>query len=166
MQVDNLNQGQIKVCRKCSKALPLFEFGNTKPHKGDSNNKRARCLSCERAFGREHYLRTIDYQRERSRKKVESGAAREAIRRHEIRRKYGLTTNQLEAMKSQRGNRCDICKKDASGVGGKGLQVDHCHTHGHVRGLLCFRCNMGIGMLFDSPEIMRSAAEYLTRNAR
>jgi len=45
----------------------------------------------------------------------------------------------------------------------KQLDVDHCHTTGEVRGLLCNRCNTGIGQFKDNPNILRSAARYLDK---
>ena len=42
--------------------------------------------------------------------------------------------------------------------------VDHCHTTGLVRGILCNNCNTGIGMFRDNPELLRAAIDYLQRN--
>ncbi|WP_308345211.1 endonuclease VII domain-containing protein [Streptomyces sp. ISL-94] len=41
------------------------------------------------------------------------------------------------------------------------VHVDHCHSTGRVRGVLCLNCNVGIGLLKDNPDCMRRAAEYL-----
>ena len=60
--------------------------------------------------------------------------------------------------------KCAIC--GASGGeenSGRGLSVDHDHVTGRIRGLLCLRCNTGIGFLRDDPVIVQRAAEYLTR---
>ena len=55
---------------------------------------------------------------------------------------------------------CAICKTTTPG--GKGtFHVDHCHATGAVRGLLCMACNIGIGKLKDSPELLDAAASYL-----
>ena len=43
----------------------------------------------------------------------------------------------------------------------KAINVDHCHATGRVRGLLCSRCNLGIGMFRDSAQMLRRAAEYV-----
>lgn len=63
-------------------------------------------------------------------------------------------------------NKCKICKKHETVVEKrtgkiKNLCVDHCHKTGKIRGLLCYRCNAGIGYLQDNPEICISASNYL-----
>ena len=72
-------------------------------------------------------------------------------------RKYGISLDIYNEMLSKRDGRCDICKEI------KPLVVDHCHLNGEIRGLLCDRCNVGIGCLEDNPDRMIAAAEYLTR---
>lgn len=74
-----------------------------------------------------------------------------------------------EMLKAQNGV-CLICKKEERIVDGKTLKpkmlaVDHCHTHGHVRGLLCSACNTALGLFQDDPDLIRRAALYLERGA-
>lgn len=72
-----------------------------------------------------------------------------------LKREYGITLVQYqELFKTQRG-RCRICNKK------RPLVVGHCHRTKKVRGLLCRRCNGGIGMLNDSPGLLRRAIRYL-----
>ncbi|MCX5338149.1 endonuclease VII domain-containing protein [Streptomyces sp. NBC_00124] len=63
-----------------------------------------------------------------------------------------------ELVASQKGL-CVICPK------GPAVHVDHCHKTGRVRGVLCFNCNSGLGLLRDDPEAMNRAADYLEGNA-
>jgi hypothetical protein len=70
--------------------------------------------------------------------------------------KYGLTIDQYHALQERQDFLCAICHED------KPLHIDHCHSTGRVRGLLCKGCNSGIGMLRESPEIMARAANYVT----
>lgn len=58
--------------------------------------------------------------------------------------------------------RCDICGKHES-VLNKALSVDHCHNTSFVRGILCQRCNIGLGMFDDDPRLLRAAADYLIK---
>jgi hypothetical protein len=77
-------------------------------------------------------------------------------RRHAL-KKYGLTLEQYEAMVDAVGGACELCGT----VPDKQLSVDHCHTTGVVRGLLCQRCNMGIGYFDDDIERIAGVVTYL-----
>lgn len=73
--------------------------------------------------------------------------------------RYGLTPDQWDAMYNGQRGRCAICLE----IPQESLQVDHCHTTGEVRGLLCPTCNRAIGLLRDIPENMMRAAIYVAR---
>jgi hypothetical protein len=71
-------------------------------------------------------------------------------------RTYGVTPDQFDAMMLRQAGCCAICQ-EPMGI----PAVDHDHDTGKVRGLLCRRCNTGIGMLADDPDRLLSAAAYL-----
>lgn len=71
--------------------------------------------------------------------------------------KYGLSRNDYEAMFTQQRGKCAICK---TGTVNR-LHVDHDHTTGVIRGLLCFECNIGLGKFKDSARLLRRAGEYV-----
>ena len=86
-------------------------------------------------------------------------------RKKHIRRKYGLTLEALRALEEEQNNLCALCQKpetirDRSG-GIRPLSIDHDHISGEIRGLLCHRCNAALGLLNDSPELLRAAALYV-----
>ena len=64
----------------------------------------------------------------------------------------------LEAMLTAQNGVCAICQTAPA------IHVDHDHTSGEVRGLLCFRCNAALGQLADDPLVLRRAARYLERS--
>ena len=68
----------------------------------------------------------------------------------------------LELLTEQEG-RCGICAihVDDYSTRYKNLHVDHCHTTGKIRGLLCHRCNTGLGLFKDSTYNLQSAIDYL-----
>ena len=79
--------------------------------------------------------------------------------------RYGLTHEDYERLKAKQGGRCAICREPDNH-----LAVDHdhacCPTRKEscgtcIRGLLCRRCNMALGLLRDNPDIAAAAAEYL-----
>jgi hypothetical protein len=81
-------------------------------------------------------------------------------------REKGWTLEMIKTSSEEQGHRCAICrkapmlKKPQGGTGG--LCADHAHTNPpQPRALLCHTCNAGLGLFKDSPEICRSAAEYL-----
>jgi hypothetical protein len=79
-----------------------------------------------------------------------------------LRQKYQMTEAEWWELFDRQGCACAICKEPEPG--GKGWHVDHCHDTGAVRGILCMRCNTGIGMLRDSPAIVRRAVDYLEQS--
>ena len=77
-------------------------------------------------------------------------------------RRYGMTIEQYDIMLRAQEGRCAICRTDKpKGHGGKTFHVDHDHTTGRVRGLLCSPCNSGLGHLGDDPDRIRAALAYL-----
>jgi hypothetical protein len=84
------------------------------------------------------------------------------------RRKYyvlksskGLTREQYDQLLKEQKNVCAICNSKLS----KRLSVDHCHKTNLVRGLLCGKCNFGLGYFNDDPELLKKAIFYLSNNA-
>jgi hypothetical protein len=81
-------------------------------------------------------------------------------RNSQLKRWYGITLDEYNVLLDSQNGKCAICGIDKPmGVGC--FHVDHDHITNKVRGLLCQKCNMGIGALQDSPTILRKAAEYL-----
>ena len=90
--------------------------------------------------------------------------ARESYHRNKhnvIKRKYGLSPEKHEAMKVMQDGDCMICGER------EGTHVDHNHSTGKVRGLLCSQCNSAIGLMNDNPDVLKAGADYLEdHNAR
>jgi hypothetical protein len=78
------------------------------------------------------------------------------VHRINIKRLYGLTLEDWDRMVIGQGGRCAICET-AESI----MVVDHCHNAGHVRALLCEKCNRGLGHFDDTPDHLRAAARYL-----
>jgi hypothetical protein len=74
-------------------------------------------------------------------------------------RKYGISAADYDEQLKRQNYRCAICRTDDSGK--RRFHVDHDHSTGIVRGLLCSNCNTGIGLLKDSPSTLRAAIEYI-----
>lgn len=77
---------------------------------------------------------------------------------------YGLTSDDYSRLLEEQGGCCKICKipeVDYRAKFGKSLAVDHCHSSGKVRAILCEWCNKGLGHFYDKPELLLEAARYL-----
>lgn len=82
-------------------------------------------------------------------------------RRHDLRRHFGITEAEYDAILAKQGGACAICKGPQQRAGAKHFAVDHDHATGRVRGLLCSRCNVGVGQFLDSPQRLAAALAYL-----
>lgn len=76
-----------------------------------------------------------------------------------LKKKYNLTIEQFEQMRIDQNNCCALCLTTFKT--GKDTCVDHCHKTNKVRGLLCHKCNTGIGALNDSIVLLKKAIEYI-----
>lgn len=119
----------------------------------------APCGSCN-AWNRE-YMRKKRAGIPMEKKKSEWVSKRNYYLKH----KYGITEKQYDEMLESQGFGCAICKsKTTKDQRSSRLVVDHCHTTGKVRGLLCSACNKAIGLFEDSTEALTLAISYLKRN--
>lgn len=66
-------------------------------------------------------------------------------RERSYRKNYGIGIEDYDRMLDSQGGKCAICGADRPGKAHKNFAVDHCHATGRVRGLLCVRCNVGLG---------------------
>lgn len=131
-----------RVCTGCGLRQPMAEFYWANGRKC----RRRRCKSCVAEDRRTRYL-DPEYR----------ASASEAGRYNAIRRKYGLTREDMDRLEAESGGMCAICKR---GFGGQ-FHVDHCHKSGKVRGLLCFTCNTALGKFMDDIDVLESAIAYL-----
>jgi len=74
-------------------------------------------------------------------------------------RLYGLPREDYTALLERQGGRCAICRERATGQ--LALAADHDHATGAIRGLLCSRCNNGLGSFRDDAALLETAVDYL-----
>lgn len=84
-------------------------------------------------------------------------------RRGHLRAKFGLEMDDYEKLLKKQRGRCAICRKPEIG---KRLAIDHCHKTNVVRGLLCSKCNRGLGHFDDNLKYLTKAVEYLKESKR
>lgn len=83
-------------------------------------------------------------------------------RRRLLKARYGITVEQYEVMFVRQNGCCAVCAQPST----TRLVVDHNHDSGVIRGLLCQRCNKGLGLFDDSPTRLRAASHYLREGFR
>lgn len=131
-----------KICTKCNKTLPLTSF-----HKNRSNKGGLR-LQCK-------YCRNASYRSWRK-------ANPHKVREQKYKNRYGISITEYNSLLKRQEYSCKIC-----GINSPGRRnyffVDHCHSTGRVRGLLCDNCNKGLGHFKDNISTLKMAIKYIKR---
>ena len=123
-------------------------------HPGRKHAAGGLCMPCYNIQSK------IDPTRSVVRKKAKAAYQRRHLTRIQRLRRYGLTPEAFASLSEKQGHVCAICFCLPLGKRPT-LCVDHCHTTGRVRGLLCSACNVAIGYLRDDPERLLSAITYV-----
>lgn len=124
------------------------------------NSKNRERLNKER---RERLKNDPEYaERIRLADRERNAANPEKSKESNLKLNYGITLNDYKRMLEEQNNCCKICGIHKDNAGVKGLVVDHCHNEGHIRGLLCGKCNTGLGQFKDDISLLQKAIEYLS----
>jgi hypothetical protein len=124
-----------KYCPRCDTIKLREDFGRNRT---TGDGLTAYCKPCHSKVGAENRARLHG-----------------STRSFHLKRRYGLTEEQVEAINARQGGICVICLRKPA------KHVDHNHETGLFRGLLCFGCNGGLGQFEDHPWRLREAARYL-----
>jgi hypothetical protein len=116
----------------------------------------SRCKECNNAQCRAYSAGSKPKRNGRLRawRKGNPSAAHALDRRRHLSR-YGLTTEQFDAMVAIQDGRCNLCRRKID------LVIDHCHKTQRIRGLLCLRCNTNLGWIETNLGITERIASYL-----
>lgn len=112
---------------------------------------RRRRIATDPAYVEKLRASSRAWNRENRKTEKSRSGRRAALLKH----RYGLSVAEFEQMWADQGGHCLICKIEPIAA------VDHNHHTGKVRGLLCHRCNVAIGLMHDSPMRLEQAAQYL-----
>ena len=160
----------LRTCLDCNLDLSPSAFGVDRRRK---DGLSTRCLDCKRIRleewrsknpGRsgEYYVENKERIQERNTKwRKENPEKWKAARFKRRLKKYGLTVSEFEKIRNKQDNSCAICLFEFKST--SDFHIDHCHTSGHIRGLLCKNCNMTLGKAQDSVEFFERAIVYLKR---
>jgi hypothetical protein len=188
MMISRDCQQKTKVCPKCNLEKSSGEFYPM--NRRGKRYLKSYCKACDSAMHKEYYKKNTSalrsraaVLREHNRSRIRESAKRSyekhreeriakrtivnnrdrerylsAHRNYKLKSKYGIDSTSYEAMLAEQLGSCKICGGDGNG---RRLVVDHDHTSGKIRGLLCNRCNQFIGMIGDNPSLAIEAALYL-----
>jgi hypothetical protein len=132
----------------------------------------------ERTKRHERYIKNKDYFRRWREAHPDSNHTAQAKWRkahpdytfvRKLRSEFGMSPKDYEKLLAKQGGVCAICKQpESSPMSSRNLKirrlaVDHDHAREVVRGLLCYRCNTGVGLLGDDPQRLQTAKEYLEK---
>ena len=81
-----------------------------------------------------------------------------------LKKTHGIELSDYKDMLAVQNNQCAICGYSDTKNPKLFPVVDHCHTRGRIRGLLCMNCNQGLGKFKDDPNLLMAAAAYLSRH--
>ena len=84
-------------------------------------------------------------------------AIRDRNKFYEAKRSYGIAPDEYVFLTERADGVCEVCG------GSYKLSIDHCHSTGDIRGLLCHYCNMGLGAFKDNESLLHKAVAYLQR---
>lgn len=133
----------FNTCRECRHLLPLSAFNPSALKYG--SRVLSTCRECKRSV----------YAKKHS-KSNKTG--------HRL-RKYGITDEDFNRMRYEQDYKCAVCElPEFMNRTQRALNVDHCHSTGKVRSLLCTSCNMTLGYMKDSPDMLRRLALYLEQH--
>lgn len=143
-------QSHSKVCNRCKERKSFSEFSLDKY---SMDGRMMRCKKCMSLTKRE--------QKE-SRTSEEN---KKLARKYNLKKCYGISLDRYDALLAEQGGKCAICGSTESNSSiTEFLFVDHCHDTGTIRGLLCHKCNAGIGYLGDDEDVYYSALSYIAKS--
>lgn len=148
--VDPIIDGK-KLCPKCQNTKATTCFNKQSKRK---NGYQIWCNDCGKLAKKKQYL-------------LRGAELRLTARKSWLKRKYGLTLKSYELMEESQQGKCAICERVPIDGGNQFkknfLCIDHDHTTGKVRGLLCSECNFGISKFDDNVKFLNNAIKYLKK---
>ena len=159
---------KTKYCSGCNttKEITQFHIDNS-----EKDGHRFQCKVCRNAKQREYAKNNKDVIKIRNAAKAEqrkvyyqSDKGIESSRRSHLKRKYDITLEEYNKLLKQQNNKCKICNSEETCQRNNFLSVDHEHSTGRIRGLLCNNCNRALGLFQDSMDVLHNAIMYLQNN--
>ena len=151
------HSGEVKKAQKKYRKSDRGRSQNVK------NARRHRSENREKINERARRRRMENYDQIREQETRSYAARKEKVRNKQLEDLYGITIKEYVFLLEQQGNKCACCgvSQDKS----SSFNVDHDHSTMEIRGLLCRKCNMGIGLLGDTADSVMLAVLYLQNHS-
>jgi hypothetical protein len=162
-----------KTCRDCGETKPLSDFYK---HPQCRDGHFPECKVCRAAYAKRYREKNREQLKAKSREYWNANLAENNAKARQryhadplkynrknkscrLKREYGLTIDEWEALFESQSRSCVICGTTESSPY---WHTDHCHSTNTVRAILCFQCNTGLGHFRDRPELLLLAHAYMT----
>ena len=160
----------MKTCTKCQQSKPFNDFH---PRPSSKSGYQSWCKECKNASRREKPHPPLvpgETKEDRLRRQKRESYARAKAKNprlsleRTLKKKYGLAIEDYDQMLIEQDNKCYVCSQPPTDKETR-LAVDHCHTTGRVRKLLCNSCNSALGFVDDDVSRLSSLIAYLEEHA-
>ena|SRR6218665_46979 len=135
---DTLLERGLKKCSKCSEVKEVREYNKDKHTRTGYTSLCKLCI------------------------KEKSKKDKFLNKKSRLKNLYNTTPEVVNLMLGEQNGSCAICKEDIT----EKNHIDHCHTTGKLRGILCRNCNIGLGHFKDNIDYLGSAINYLRKHAK
>lgn len=158
----------MKTCPGCKQNKPLSDY-----HRHHRSGTQSRCKACVKIADAIRWKSldgtTVEARRVIARRNYSKNGHKYRAAQHE--KKYGITLEQRQAIFEEQQGLCAACsspltfrlRKNRVALSPWRGELDHNHTTGEVRALLCLECNMALGLLNDSTVRIKLLAAYLEK---
>jgi hypothetical protein len=130
----------LKECTKCKVAQPAENFSRDSKK---VDGLKSACKECDRIYNSNRHYNNPSFRKEAH-----------------LRYRFGLSLEDVHAMRKHQHEKCAICLREFAKLSPQQIHIDHDHATGKIRGILCGKCNTGLGMFDDNPVSLYKAAEY------
>jgi len=157
-------EGRKLVCSRLC-AVPHRKPSAYKPmtlSQYSGKNSTSECKLCKLELPIKEFIKDATNKHKKFRKSWFCIKCRKLrVREYQLKNQYGMESiDTYHQMLKQQGEKCAICKKTMDRP-----CVDHNHTTGKVRGILCMQCNSMVGNAYEDPKTLLSAIDYLAEHA-
>lgn len=125
-----------------------------------ANPKLVNCATCKVQFLGLHYASKYCSQKCEYKNYYQRNRKRMLDKGYRLKKDYKLSWNDYLQLLIVQDNKCAICQRTSES---EVLCVDHCHKTGQIRGLLCRKCNMMLGLAGDSIDLLQNSVKYLKK---